>query len=203
MQRRNVLLLTLALLVMLEVCRVRGCRTGSGSECEKAPFVPGYNLAGEGFDVVRMRRTGAYVINVKAHLADNHTCTLCPNRFQDGQVKTIQLSLLLSLFSMVSSLSLNSRHLIPSKPLFPFFAPLAMCFFLPLYAKLPLFFLHLHPTQHPAIFLLLRFRSSPLQCSTGVPSAAAVSSFLVPSTTLWTPCCAAPTPWLTTTGAWA
>uniref|UniRef100_A0A3Q3AVH4 Perforin 1.5 n=1 Tax=Kryptolebias marmoratus TaxID=37003 RepID=A0A3Q3AVH4_KRYMA len=67
-----------------------GCRIGTGSECEKAPFVPGHNLAGEGFDVVRLRRTGAYVINVKAHLGDNHTCTLCPNRFQNGQVKTIQ-----------------------------------------------------------------------------------------------------------------
>ncbi|KAF3851190.1 hypothetical protein F7725_012962 [Dissostichus mawsoni] len=73
---------------------IRGCRIGSGSECEKAPFVPGHNLAGEGFDVVRMRRTGAYVINVKAHLADNHTCTLCPNRFQDGQIQRLPAAVL-------------------------------------------------------------------------------------------------------------
>ena len=84
-QWRNFFLFTLAL--MFEVQRVQSCRTGSGAECEKAPFVPGHNLAGEGFDVVRLRRTGAYIINVKAHLADNHTCTLCPNRFQNGQVK--------------------------------------------------------------------------------------------------------------------
>lgn len=93
-QQSNFVLFTLTSMVMLEVCRVQGCRTGSWSECEKAPFVPGHNLAGEGFDVVRMRRTGAYVINVKGHTADNHTCTLCPNRFQQGQVKTVKLVLL-------------------------------------------------------------------------------------------------------------
>ncbi|KAG7266234.1 hypothetical protein CRUP_014350 [Coryphaenoides rupestris] len=37
-----------------------GCRVARGAECDKAPFVPGHNLAGEGFDVVRMRRTGAW-----------------------------------------------------------------------------------------------------------------------------------------------
>ena len=82
-------LFILALPVMLEVCIVQSCQTGTRPECEKAPFVPGHNLAGEGFDVVRLRRTGAYVINVKAHLADNSTCTLCPNRFQQGQVKIL------------------------------------------------------------------------------------------------------------------
>jgi len=66
-----------------------GCRVAHGPQCDKAPFVPGHNLAGEGFDVVRMRRTGAYVINVKAHLSDNRTCTLCPNRFHDGQVRRV------------------------------------------------------------------------------------------------------------------
>lgn len=105
LQRSNYVLFISALLVTLEVCRVRGCWIGSGSECEKAPFVPGHNLAGEGFDVVRMRRTGAYVINVKGHLADNRTCTLCPNRFQNGQVKTVKLSLP---FSMVSSIEILS-----------------------------------------------------------------------------------------------
>lgn len=79
---------------MLEVCRVQGCQLGSGSQCEKAPFVPGYNLAGEGFDVVRMRRTGAYVINVKDHLTDNDTCTLCQNRFQHGQIQKLPATVL-------------------------------------------------------------------------------------------------------------
>lgn len=119
----NFALFTLALLVMLEVCGVQGCRIGSESECEKAPFVPGHNLAGEGFDVVRMRRTGAYVINVKGQLADNHTCTLCPNRFQQGQVKSVKLFLL---FSMV--FNQKFLHLIPSKPLLVLVAPPVLCF---------------------------------------------------------------------------
>ncbi|KAM3610888.1 uncharacterized protein V6R79_010199 [Siganus canaliculatus] len=87
-------LFILTLLAGLEVCTVQGCWTGSGSECEKAPFVPGHNLAGEGFDVVRMRRTGAYVINVKGHLTDNDTCTLCANRFQKGQVQRLPAAVL-------------------------------------------------------------------------------------------------------------
>ncbi|XP_029367131.1 perforin 1.5 [Echeneis naucrates] len=87
-------LIMLAFPVVRELCVVQGCRTGSGVECEKAPFVPGHNLAGEGFDVVRMQRTGAYVINVKAHMSDNHTCTLCPNRFQGGQVQRLPAAVL-------------------------------------------------------------------------------------------------------------
>nr|XP_020458119.1 perforin-1-like [Monopterus albus] len=93
-KQSNFVLLTLALLIMLETCSVQACWTGSGSECEKAPFVPGHNLAGEGFDVVRLRRTGAYVINVKAHLADNHSCTLCRNRFQGGQIQKLPVAVL-------------------------------------------------------------------------------------------------------------
>lgn len=172
---------------MLEVCMVQACRTGSGSECEKAPFVPGHNLAGEGFDVVRMRRTGAYVINVKAHLADNHTCTLCPNRFQGGQVKVVKLT---PQPSLAFPLSLNSLH---SKA-----KHLLLLFPLPL----TIFLLHLHPHLHPVIFIHLRFKSSQQRCLTGVPSAAAINSFLAPSTTLLTLCCAAPAHWLTTTGIW-
>lgn len=86
-KERSYVLVILALMVTLEVRSGQTCWTASGPECEKAPFVPGHNLAGEGFDVVRMRRTGAYVINVKGHMRDNHTCTLCPNRFQQGQVQ--------------------------------------------------------------------------------------------------------------------
>nr|XP_020499115.1 perforin-1-like [Labrus bergylta] len=93
-QRVNSVLFILASLVMLEVWSAQGCRIGSGSECEKALYVPGHNLAGEGFDVVRMRRTGAYVINVKGALTDNQTCILCPNRFQNGQIQKLPAAVL-------------------------------------------------------------------------------------------------------------
>lgn len=163
-RKRKHTLFMMPFMAMLQVCGVQSCQIGSGSECEKAPFVPGHNLAGEGFDVVRMRRTGAYVINVKGHLTDNNTCTLCPNRFQNGQVKT--------------------KNCYSN---FPHYYPLSIS----LYLHLQL-----------AFYFPLRFRSFRQQCSTGVPSAAVASSSPVPSTTLWTPYCAAPTRWSTTTGAW-
>lgn len=163
-------------MLALELCGIQGCWTGSGSECEKAPFVPGHDLAGEGFDVVRMRRTGAYVINVKTHLADNHTCTLCTNRFQNGQVKNCK-SFSSHLFFMASFTLLYPKHLFYSVPPAVFSSLCTMPHF-------NYFFLHLHPHIHPVICLLLRFRGSQQQCSTGVPSVAAANSFLVPSTTL-------------------
>ncbi len=64
------------------------CHTGSHDECEQAPFVPGYNLAGEGFDVATMHRKGAFLINVKSHMV-NCTCTVCKNRFRGGQIQKL------------------------------------------------------------------------------------------------------------------
>lgn len=134
---------------------VLGCRIGTGSECEKASFVPGHNLAGEGFDVVRLRRTGAYVINVKSHLGDNHTCTLCPNRFQNGQVKLYNQLLDLFLTPPLIGASLYREY---------FSANLMETIY---------FFCLRPPTLHfssncdISVFPPLRFRDSQLQCLTG------------------------------------
>ncbi|KAJ8386502.1 hypothetical protein AAFF_G00169720 [Aldrovandia affinis] len=54
---------------------------GTPSQCAAAQFVPGYNLAGEGFDVVTMERKGAYVINMEEWKGPNGTCTLMENRY--------------------------------------------------------------------------------------------------------------------------
>ncbi len=58
--------------------------TGVSKECEDAPFVPGYNLAGEGFDVVTMERKGTYVIDTEIWDLGNGTCKLHKNMYMDG-----------------------------------------------------------------------------------------------------------------------
>ncbi|XP_043073299.1 perforin-1-like [Puntigrus tetrazona] len=57
---------------------------GVSKECEDAPFVPGYNLAGEGFDVVTMERKGSYVINTEKWDVGNGTCKLRSNKYMGG-----------------------------------------------------------------------------------------------------------------------
>ncbi|KAK9957189.1 hypothetical protein ABG768_011453 [Culter alburnus] len=58
--------------------------TGASKECEDAPFVPGSNLAGEGFDVVTMERKGSYVINMEKWDLGNGTCKLYKNNYMNG-----------------------------------------------------------------------------------------------------------------------
>ncbi len=57
---------------------------GSIKECEDAPFVPGHNLAGEGFDIVTLERKGSYVINTETWDLGNGTCKLRKNKYMSG-----------------------------------------------------------------------------------------------------------------------
>ncbi|XP_050992560.1 perforin-1 [Labeo rohita] len=57
--------------------------TGTSKECEDAPFVPGHNLAGEGFDVVTMERKGSYLIDMEKWDLGNSTCKFRKNKYMN------------------------------------------------------------------------------------------------------------------------
>ncbi|XP_014833820.1 PREDICTED: perforin-1-like [Poecilia mexicana] len=73
----------LLLSVLLVHSSVLSCRTGTQTECDAAPFVPGHNLMGQGFDIVKLERKRAHVIGVKTYLSPRHSCILCSNPLQN------------------------------------------------------------------------------------------------------------------------
>ncbi|XP_037546017.1 perforin-1-like, partial [Nematolebias whitei] len=66
--------------------------TGSPQECEKAHFVPGYNLGGEGFDIVTMERKGAYVIDTETWNLGNGTCRMYSNSYMRGEKQKVPVA---------------------------------------------------------------------------------------------------------------
>ncbi|XP_066531309.1 perforin-1-like [Hoplias malabaricus] len=54
---------------------------GSPAVCRKAAFVPGHNLGGEGFDIVKMERKGSYVINMEKWNIGNGSCKMFNNPY--------------------------------------------------------------------------------------------------------------------------
>lgn len=65
---------------------------GTPQECQKAHFVPAYNLGGEGFDIVTMKRKGAYVIDTEAWKLSNGTCRLYRNSYMGGVNQKVPVS---------------------------------------------------------------------------------------------------------------
>ncbi|XP_014875173.1 perforin-1-like isoform X2 [Poecilia latipinna] len=81
----------LLLLSVLVHSSVQSYRTGTETECDAAPFVPGHNLVGQGFDVVRLH-IKADVIDVKTYLSPSKTCKLYSNPLQNHVLQKLPSS---------------------------------------------------------------------------------------------------------------
>ncbi|XP_051801101.1 perforin-1-like [Acanthochromis polyacanthus] len=70
----------------------RSCFTGTPQQCKQADFVPGYNLGGEGLDIVTMERKAAYVIDTETWNLGNGTCRLYPNSYMNRKNQKVPVS---------------------------------------------------------------------------------------------------------------
>ncbi|XP_076121926.1 perforin-1-like [Alosa pseudoharengus] len=87
----SVLLVTFMVAIYLTLIpqTTQSCTRGSPRECKEAEFAPGSNLAGEGFDITKMQRKGAFVIDMNLWRRENNTCMLCRNPYQEGKMQKV------------------------------------------------------------------------------------------------------------------
>uniref|UniRef100_A0A671QKD0 Perforin-1-like n=1 Tax=Sinocyclocheilus anshuiensis TaxID=1608454 RepID=A0A671QKD0_9TELE len=70
------------------------CFLGKEAECQDANFVPGSDLAGEGFDITKMQRLGTFVIDMSKWELKNNTCNLCKNPFMQNKKQKLPVSVI-------------------------------------------------------------------------------------------------------------
>ncbi|XP_072549615.1 perforin-1-like isoform X2 [Salminus brasiliensis] len=86
------MLLCSGVIFFLSLPLIQSCEKGSPRECTEADFAPGSDLAGEGFDITKMQRKGAFVIDMKRWKLKDKTCTLCRNPYMEGKKQKLPLS---------------------------------------------------------------------------------------------------------------
>ncbi|XP_031749363.1 perforin-1 [Xenopus tropicalis] len=69
------------------------CKPGSPEECKKASFVPGHTLLGQGLDIVTMKKTGAFLLDMQIYQMANKTCTLCENPYNKKILEKLPISM--------------------------------------------------------------------------------------------------------------
>ncbi|XP_073351010.1 perforin-1-like [Pagrus major] len=80
------------LMLSLPQCAYQSCEEGKPKECLDAEFAPGTNLAGEGFDITKLERKGAFVIDVNRWKRKDKRCTLCSNPYLENKKQKLPLS---------------------------------------------------------------------------------------------------------------
>ncbi|XP_060636160.2 perforin-1-like [Anolis sagrei] len=74
------------LLLLFCTCVSPQCRTAMEDECQDhQDFVPGHGLAGVGFDITKLERKAAKVLDMSKWQKEDGTCILCQNPLMDGK----------------------------------------------------------------------------------------------------------------------
>ncbi|XP_063791241.1 perforin-1-like [Pseudophryne corroboree] len=63
-----------------------GCRPGTIAECSKALFVPGHTLLGEGLNILTMKPTGSFLMDMQKV---DKECTLCHNPYENDVLQKL------------------------------------------------------------------------------------------------------------------
>ncbi|XP_068102719.1 perforin-1-like [Hyperolius riggenbachi] len=67
-----------------------GCEPGTSAVCKKAKFVPGHTLLGEGVNIVTMKTTGSFLLDLQK---TGKTCTLCRNPHSNNVLEKLPKAL--------------------------------------------------------------------------------------------------------------